>query len=163
MERKSLGKFGEEKAQIFLKKKGYAILDVNFKNQWGELDIVAKEKKKIVFVEVKTIHQNQGFGPEDEVGWKKERQLRKMAQIYLGQKKIPLDAEQQIDIVAVEVNRQGEVAEIRHFENVIEDVQKGLLTLWDRKDIMVLVTAIWYTCRPPKDEGSPFRFPLKNS
>jgi putative endonuclease len=121
MDRKSLGQLGERKAQEYLKSKGYAILDINFKRKWGELDIVAKKRKKFVFCEVKTIRQNQGFEPEDEVGWKKKQQLRKMAQIYLQERKIPLGSEQQIDILALEVDDKDKIVNIRHFENAVED------------------------------------------
>jgi putative endonuclease len=50
----SLGKKGEEKAAVFLEKKGLQILAKNFRSPFGEIDLVCKEKNQIVFVEVKT-------------------------------------------------------------------------------------------------------------
>lgn len=51
---KSLGNKGEEIATNFLIEKGYKIIDRNFRASVGEIDIIAKDKKEIVFVEVKT-------------------------------------------------------------------------------------------------------------
>ncbi len=52
-----VGSLGEELVVKFLMKRGYTILDRNYRKPWGELDIVAKEKKKIHFVEVKAMSQ----------------------------------------------------------------------------------------------------------
>lgn len=127
MDSKATGKVGEDFAVDYLKNKGYKILARNWKNKWGEIDVVAKKKKTIVFCEVKTLRQKNGFAAEDEVDWKKKRQLLKMAQIYLSAHKIPLDTPHQIDIIAIEVRprqiltRSDLVYDIRHFENAIED------------------------------------------
>lgn len=50
----SLGKEGERLAKEFLKKKGYSILQEYYRTPFGEIDIIAKEKDVLVFVEVKT-------------------------------------------------------------------------------------------------------------
>jgi len=132
MNSKELGSFGEKIAEKYLQKKGYKILAQNFKRKWGELDMVAspphqkfwrggKEKKKIVFIEVKTILAREGFAPEDEIDRKKKRQLRKMAQIYLSENKIPFESPWQIDIIAVEISPDFKKAKVRHYPNAIED------------------------------------------
>ena len=120
-----LGKWGEDRAEEYLKNKGYKILEKNFRRKWGELDIIAFKKKVLVFVEVKTIKKtssNEPFFPEDEIDQRKERQLRKMAQIYLSYKKIRSDTPCQIDVIAIE--RQGldeKNFNLRHYENAFED------------------------------------------
>ena len=119
---KKLGELGEKIAQKHLKKKGYKILARNFKRKWGEIDIVAKKGKKIVFIEVKTIRQKEEFFPEDEIDRKKKRQLIKMAQIYLQEFKIPLDISWQIDIIAIEISSNRKKAKIRHYKNAVEDI-----------------------------------------
>ncbi len=123
-ERQQLGNWGEDKAVECLKGKKYKILDRNWRNKWGEIDIVAKDKESgtIVFVEVKTIYQNPSFHPLDQVNPKKQRQLAKMAQLYLAKHKLSLDIPCQIDIITVE--RQDENnCRIEHFENTIEDTR----------------------------------------
>ena len=123
MTNKTLGQQGEEAAAQYLQKQGYKILTRNFRYKtFGELDIITKRKGKIVFVEVKTLRQKQSFWPEDEITPKKEKQLRKMAQIFLSANHLPLDTAHQIDIIAVEIDSIGNVSDIRHHENAIEDV-----------------------------------------
>jgi len=117
-----IGKLGESLAVQRLKKQGYKILARNFSNQWGEIDIVAKKKELIVFCEVKTIQQKQGFRPEDEIDHKKKKQLLRMSQIYLSEKKMSLEIPYQIDIISIELASESKKAKIRHFKNAIEDV-----------------------------------------
>ncbi|MFH0739614.1 MAG: YraN family protein [bacterium] len=123
-QRQKIGQVGEDIAEDYLKKKGYKILDRNFKTKWGELDIVASHKKAIIFVEVKTLRQAQGrpseFLPEDEITFHKASQLQKMTQIYLSAKNLALDIDQQIDIIAIEFNNINDYI-IRHTENAIGD------------------------------------------
>ncbi len=128
MNTKETGRLGEEIAVNYLKKKGYKILDVNFKNKWGEIDIIAKKKKILHFVEVKAIHKKEGFSPEDEISQRKQKQLLKMVQIYLSQNNISFETPHQIDVLAVELRHHGEnslwaekEAGIRHIENAVED------------------------------------------
>ncbi|MDO8524755.1 MAG: YraN family protein [bacterium] len=117
-----IGQIGEDIATDYLKKKGYKILERNFKTKWGELDIVASHKRTIVFVEVKTLIKKTAseFLPEDEITYHKAQQLQKMTQIYLSHKKLPLDVDQQIDIMAIEFNTIDDYV-VRHTENAIGD------------------------------------------
>lgn len=142
MDTKQIGNIGENIAADYLKKNGYQILARNFKTKWGELDIIAlpphqtklwcggEKNKTIIFVEVKTLKfhspalrfaQDGHFAPEDEITFHKAQQLRKMAQIYLSANKLPLDTAQQIDILAIELAENSQIANIRHIENAIED------------------------------------------
>jgi len=84
------GRLGEEKAIEFLKKKGYKILERNYKTKIGEIDIIAKKNKKIIFIEVKT-RSSYNFGrPEESVNEKKLKKIESVAQIYLQSQKINL-------------------------------------------------------------------------
>lgn len=91
MNKTDFGKFGEEKGIEFLKKKGYKILTKNFRTKLGEIDIIAKKDKKIVFIEVKT-RRNSEFGfPEESVNRKKLLRIERCAHIYLTRNKIDCD------------------------------------------------------------------------
>jgi putative endonuclease len=93
----------------------------NFKRKWGEVDIIGKEKGKIVFFEVKTVIKNRDFLPEDKINPKKKRQLLKMVQIYLSENKINQEVSCQIDILAIEVSPDFKKTKIRHYKNAIEN------------------------------------------
>ena len=70
-----LGKIGEQKAAEYLKKKGYKILERNYKYKNLEIDIIAQRKTDLVFVEVKTRSDNTLFEPEDAVNYQKQRNI----------------------------------------------------------------------------------------
>ncbi len=120
------GIIGEKLAANYLTKKGYKILAKNFKRKIGEIDIVARKKGIIVFVEVKTLNKlnklsGELFYPEDKITAKKKIQLRKMALVYLNENKIPLTASYQIDIIAIEIGPDFQKKTIRHYQNAIAD------------------------------------------
>ena len=75
----SLGKKGEKIALKFLKKKGYAIRNNNFRTRLGEIDIVAEEQGTIVFTEVKTRSGSLYGAPFAAVTKSKQAQLSKVA------------------------------------------------------------------------------------
>lgn len=87
----------------------------------GEIDIVAKKKDLISFVEVKTIEENKSFNPEERVDFPKQRKLIKLAEIWLNQNKIPLDTKWQIDVVGIKINIDSKKAKIRHFQNAVAE------------------------------------------
>jgi len=123
MKKQNLGKLGERIAQEYLLKKGYKILDLNWQapfsgKKFGEIDIVAKNKT-ICFIEVKTIAENPDFFPEDKVDFLKKKKLKKLAEIYLIDKKIPLDAKYQIDVIGIKINPTAKKAKISYFENAL--------------------------------------------
>jgi putative endonuclease len=79
----SLGKEGEMLAKQFLKKKGYSILQENYRTPFGEIDIIAKEKDVLVFVEVKT-RTDLAFGsPFEAVNQRKKEKIRKVASSFM--------------------------------------------------------------------------------
>ncbi|MGA2955899.1 MAG: YraN family protein [Thermodesulfobacteriota bacterium] len=101
-ERLSLGKKGEELAIGQLKALKYKILERNFKCPLGEIDIIARDKSTLVFVEVKTRATRDFGGPAAAVDWRKQRQLSKVALTYLNKKKLS-NVPARFDVVAVEL------------------------------------------------------------
>ena len=116
-----LGHFGEDIACEYLVKKGYKIIDCNFRQKWGELDIISKAPDRtLVFVEVKTMTGSGGNGlqPEDQLNKAKLQKLKRTASLYAGHnsKLIKDDKGWQIDLIALTID--GENCDIRHYENV---------------------------------------------
>jgi putative endonuclease len=105
---------GEGLAVDFLVKKGYRILERNYRFERGEIDIVAEEKDELVFVEVKA-RGSKSFGePEDAVTIGKQKKIRYVAEGYLFQHHI--DGKTcRFDVVTVKVGRKE--PEIQHYEN----------------------------------------------
>lgn len=102
-ERLSLGKKGEELAVSQLKAMKYRILERNYRCPLGEMDIIAREKSCLVFVEVKTRATKDFGGPAAAVHERKQRQLSRVALLYLNQKKIR-DIPARFDVVAVDLS-----------------------------------------------------------
>ncbi|MDZ7586892.1 MAG: YraN family protein [Patescibacteria group bacterium] len=117
------GQIGEEAAAEFLRKKGYQILERNFRTKFGEIDIIAREKQeepflpKIVFVEVKTKSGEEFGEPWEMVNKRKVGQVRRMAELYLMFKRLG-EAACRIDVVGVWLDILGEVERIEHWEDV---------------------------------------------
>ncbi len=98
--RKKLGNRGEKIAANFLRKQGYRIIEKNYHNRLGEIDIVAKEDESIVFVEVKT-RRSTDFGlPEEALSYDKRRRLSKLALGYLAHRRIK-DTNCRFDVVSI--------------------------------------------------------------
>ncbi len=102
LERLSLGKQGEELAAAELKKLKFKILERNYKCRVGEIDIIARERDTLVFVEVKTRATADFGGPAAAVTIHKQRQLSRAALTYLSQKKLT-DIPARFDVVTVEI------------------------------------------------------------
>ena len=110
-----LGKLGEEIAQEFLKQKGYKIEAVNYRYKRLELDIVAKDKETLVFVEVKTRSDDFLFDPEKAMTEKKETLMRNAAVAYM--RETEYEWEIRFDVVAIVVRGEDRY-EVRHGEDV---------------------------------------------
>ncbi len=111
-----LGKQGEYLAISFLKKKGYAIVEKNFRTVFGEVDIIAKDRHAIVFVEVKA-RSDIAFGyPFEAVHPKKREKIRKVALSYMKRFKKELPA--RFDVLSIHFEH-GE-QHIEHIQDAFE-------------------------------------------
>ena len=107
---KRVGNVGEAMAVNFLKDKGYKIVELNYANKIGEIDIIASDKGTLVFVEVKSRSSDKfGLGRE-AVDLHKQNKLRLVAQGYLKYKKL-FDVSCRFDVIEI----MGE--KITHIEN----------------------------------------------
>lgn len=81
--KKELGNIGEQIAVEYLEKQNYKVLKRNFYCKQGEIDIIAKDKQEIVFIEVKT-RRNINFGkPAEAVNEVKQKHMYKSAKYFL--------------------------------------------------------------------------------
>jgi putative endonuclease len=112
--RLQLGKLGEEVAAGFLVQRGFTIVARNHRTPIGELDIIARDRRHLLFVEVKT-RRSTAFGvPAEAVGAHKQRQILRAARWYLATARYP-DLQPRFDVIAVIVG-PGEPA-ITHIPN----------------------------------------------
>ncbi len=81
--KKVIGKVGEQLATAYLKQNGFHIIERNYRQKWGEIDIIARDKKTIVFVEVKTRKSNRFGSPFEAVTTRKQQQIARTAHDYL--------------------------------------------------------------------------------
>ncbi len=96
------GKKGEALAKEYLEDLGYKILELNFKYEKAEIDIIALHKDVIVFIEVKTRRsENYGF-PEEAVNRNKQNNLHRAAEGYLEENEI--NGEIRFDIISILLN-----------------------------------------------------------
>ena len=114
----SIGKLGETYSVEFLKKKNYHIVNRNYRSRLGEIDIIAKENQKFIFVEVKTREEHLTFGsPQDAVNSKKQNRIKKIAQVFLNYQKQDDWNECRFDIIEVFVTKKGELKTINHIKD----------------------------------------------
>ena len=98
--KKKLGARGEQIAIDYLRNSGYRILEHNYRNGLGEIDIIARQGGELVFIEVKTRSDNLFGSPFDSVTAAKQRQLSKVALEYLSKHNC-LDYPARFDVVGV--------------------------------------------------------------
>ncbi len=113
-ERLTLGSWGEKQAARFLKKKRFRILERNYRCPLGEIDIIARRKDVLIFVEVKTRYYNDHFPPQFSVNRRKQRQIIRTAQYYLKQNHIS-NQSCRFDVVAVTAGEGKKPEKIEHF------------------------------------------------
>ena len=108
-----LGKLGEEIAVQYLTSKGYKILERNWYNIHKEIDIIARDGKFLVIVEVKTRQTNEYGDPDIAVTRKKQRMLIAAVNSYIFQKHFEIET--RFDIISI-IFRDGEPV-IEHIED----------------------------------------------
>ena len=118
MTRRDTGILGEKLAGDFLEKRGYHILETNYRCPSGEIDIIAQHKDSLVFVEVRTKKSRQFGSPEESITPTKMVRLRAVAAHY-GQNRDNLPSSWRIDVVAIELDRTGRVSRIELIENAV--------------------------------------------
>jgi putative endonuclease len=104
--RKALGEEGEAFAGRFLRKAGYRILETNFRDRSGEIDVVALDRGAVCFIEVKTRRSEAVGGPEEAVDSRKVRRIVRASRAYRALHKLE-NVPIRFDVVAVRVFPEG--------------------------------------------------------
>lgn len=120
MKRRDTGILGEKLARDFLKKRGYRTLETNYRCPQGEIDIVAKHKDSLVFIEVRTKTSLEFGSPEESITPAKKERMRAAA-FHYRQTHHNLPLSWRIDVVAIELSRKGEPGRIELIENAVGD------------------------------------------
>ena len=118
MKRRNTGILGEKLAGDFLKKRGYRILEANYRCPAGEVDLIAEHKDYLVFIEVRTKRSREFGTPEESITPTKRERLRTVASYYQ-QTHCNLPQLWRIDVVAVELNQKGKPSRIELIENAV--------------------------------------------
>ncbi|MGL5972612.1 MAG: YraN family protein [Oscillospiraceae bacterium] len=115
MKSNDLGKFGESYAESFLKEKGYTILIKNYKTRLGEIDIIAKDKSFLVFVEVKLRNYKSLYAGVFSVNHKKIDKIIKSSLIFMMENEY--DLQPRFDVIDITTGKGNYVCNIEHYEN----------------------------------------------
>ncbi len=112
---KALGQQGERLVADYLRQRGYALLEANFRiGRMGELDLIAKKDGRICFVEVKTRRSTRYGVPSEAVTATKQQTIIRLAQIYLSMKGL---SESPVRFDVAEVYSNGDSFHIEYLEN----------------------------------------------
>ena len=116
MHTQEVGKFGENLACKYLRKKGYSIVETNYRTKIGEIDIVAIKNRKYIFVEVKTKTSDLKGKPYEHVNSSKVSKFKRIVNMYLLDRK--LNAPFQLDVISIELGFDNNIERLQHFENI---------------------------------------------
>ena len=119
------GAVGEDIACTFLVRKGFRIIEKNYRKPWGEIDIIAEKNNEVRFVEVKAVsgdlemfsRESNTYRPEEQIHPAKLKKIVRTAQLYMAYKED--DREYQIDAVGVILDPITRKARCRLFEQIL--------------------------------------------
>jgi putative endonuclease len=114
------GRIAEDLVAARLATAGWEIVERNARTRYGELDIVARDGRALVFVEVKAARSGTSFGPErpvHAVDHRKQRRIRRLATAWMQERRdIPPFGEIRFDAVGVTLDRAGAPVDFEHIE-----------------------------------------------
>lgn len=118
---RNTGDIGERYACKYLEKQGYNIIERNFRCKFGEIDIIARKKNVINFIEVRTKSSKLFGTPQESIVWKKKERLYNLALTYIGNLKNGSysDMDWRIGVVAVEVDNEYKLKRIEFIESIV--------------------------------------------
>lgn len=112
-----LGQEGERIAESYLRKKGYRVVERNYRCPVGELDLILLDRRVVVFVEVKTRSDDRFGAPLESVGPRKQQKMIKTALFFLSRHRLH-NRDARFDVVGI--SYQGGEPMVEHVENAFE-------------------------------------------
>lgn len=117
---KDIGSLGEGIAADYIKNLGYIILEKNFRCKLGEIDIIAKDKNFITFIEVKTRYSSIYGTPGTAITIKKQNRIYKTAQFYMLKKSIFNKFYFRFDVIEIILNTSNNKYSINLIRNAFQ-------------------------------------------
>ncbi|HPT65849.1 MAG TPA: YraN family protein [Candidatus Woesebacteria bacterium] len=114
------GKNGEEMAKIFLLEKGFNLIEMNYENVIGEIDLIMTDKDWLVFVEVKLKIGDKFGSPEEMINKRKLAQIKRVAESYLVLENDTIKnfKKYRIDAACIVLNEDQTLKRINHYMNI---------------------------------------------
>ncbi|MBP8640526.1 MAG: YraN family protein [Oscillospiraceae bacterium] len=120
MDKKLVGRFGEQSAAEYLKKKHYRIIGLNYSCRFGEIDIIAENKKYVVFVEVKLRKSDEFAEAKEFVTFSKQEKIIKTASLWLSQNETELQPRFDVIEIYAPDGTASKSIKINHIENAFQ-------------------------------------------
>jgi putative endonuclease len=126
-QKRKTGDLGEKLSRRFLVEHGFTIIERNYLKSFGEIDIIAKNKRILHFVEVKTVSRGTNtdisretllFEASEHIDAGKISRLKKTIDVYMKEKNVPHETVFQIDALLVILDQTKKIAEIEMIENI---------------------------------------------
>lgn len=112
LNKRKIGTEYENMAAEYLIEKGYQILERNYRNKIGEIDIIAQQTDTIVYVEIKYRSSDKYGNPLDAVDYKKQKRISKVAMLHYVQNGARLHKQCRFDVIGIYADGR-----IQHVEN----------------------------------------------
>ena len=112
---KAIGDYGEKIAAEYLKSNGYKILDMNFRNKVGEIDIICTFNNILIFCEIKSRYTNSYGNPIESVTYSKQKQIIKLSNLYILSKKY-FNYNIRYDVIEINLNNSNDFFKLNLLE-----------------------------------------------
>jgi putative endonuclease len=119
--RQAFGKLGERIAERWLRQRGWHVVERRFRNGRRDIDLVVRRESTVAFVEVKARKGDDFGGPVEAVHWRKQRELKRSAQVWIDRHGQPPE-DYRFDIVGVLVS--GDRVRVRHIQDAFAIASK---------------------------------------
>ena len=111
-----IGYLGEAIAKKYIQNKGYKVIEQNYKTKYAEIDLIARDKRTLVFIEVRTKVGERFGSPEESLNRSKINKLVKNTAAYVVQKGYIKRC--RIDAVCIVLDKKEKIKRVNHYQNI---------------------------------------------